>query len=128
MHIIKYQNAYHVNTVRVRSNHHFTYLESTLQHQRHKIQKAPSRTNFSYLSGNFSSCVACNVMVNMVNNTAKPQNFQERQKRRGICEGRLQGFEKKGPPTSFSLVTSTSVGASPSNVLTFSFNSFVILV
>ena len=31
--------------------------KSTLQHQRHKIRKAPSRPNFSYLSGNFSSCV-----------------------------------------------------------------------
>ena len=29
----------------------------TLQHQRHKIRKALSRPNFSYLSGNFSSCV-----------------------------------------------------------------------
>ena len=31
--------------------------KSTLQHQRHKIRKALSRPNFSYLSGNFSSCV-----------------------------------------------------------------------
>ena len=29
----------------------------TLQHQRHKIRKALSRPNFSYLLGNFSSCV-----------------------------------------------------------------------
>ena len=34
-----YQNAYHVNMVRVRSNRHFTYLEFTLQHQRHKNEK-----------------------------------------------------------------------------------------
>ena len=31
--------------------------KSTLQHQRHKIRKALSRPNFSYLLGNFSSCV-----------------------------------------------------------------------
>ena len=60
----------------------FTYLESTLQHPRHKIRKAPSRPNFSYLSGNFSSCVACNVMVNITIIRQKPQNSQERQKRR----------------------------------------------
>ena len=68
--------------VRVRSNRHFTYLESTLQHQRHKIRKAPSRPNFSYLSGYFSSCVTCNVMVNIAIIKQTPQNFQERQKRR----------------------------------------------
>ena len=60
----------------------FTYLESTLQHPRHKIRKAPSRPNFSYLSGNFSSCVTCNVMVNITTIQQKPQNLQERQKRR----------------------------------------------
>ena len=42
-----------------------TYLESTLQHPRHTIQNVPSRPNFSYLSGNFSSCVTCNVIVNI---------------------------------------------------------------
>ena len=60
----------------------FTYLETTLQHPRHKIRKAPSRPNFSYLSGNFSSCVTYNVMVNITIIQQKPQNFQERQKRR----------------------------------------------
>ena len=35
---------------------------------------------------------------------------------------------QKGPPTSFSTVTSTNVGISPQNFLTFSFNSFATLV
>ena len=34
------------------------------------------------------------------------------------------GGWKKGPPTIFSPVTSTNVGLSPQNVLTFSFNTF----
>ena len=60
----------------------FIYLESTLQHPRHKVRKAPSSPNFSDLSGNFSSCVRRNVMVNITIIQQKPQNFQERQKRR----------------------------------------------
>ena len=36
--------------------------------------------------------------------------------------------EQKGPPTSFSLVTSTNVGISPQNFLTFNFNLFATLV
>ena len=65
----------------------FTYLEFTLQHPRHKIRKAPSRPNFSYLSDNFSSCVTCYVMVNITMIQQKPQNFKERQKRwdRFLC-------------------------------------------
>ena len=59
----------------------FSYLESTLQNPRHKTRKAPPRPNFSYLSGNFSSCVTCNVMVNITIIQQKPQNFQGRQKR-----------------------------------------------
>ena len=35
---------------------------------------------------------------------------------------------QKGPPTSFSPVTSTNIGIRPQNVLTFSFNPFVTLV
>ena len=35
------------------------------------------------------------------------------------------GGWQKGPPTSFSPVTSTNVGLSPKNFLTFSFNTFV---
>ena len=35
---------------------------------------------------------------------------------------------QKGPPTSFSPETSTKVGFSPQNFLTFSFNSFTTLV
>ena len=35
---------------------------------------------------------------------------------------------KKGPPTSFFPVTSTNVGISPQNFLTFSFNPFATLV
>ena len=35
---------------------------------------------------------------------------------------------RKGPPTSFSPVTSTNVGISPQNFLTFSFNLFDTLV
>ena len=34
---------------------------------------------------------------------------------------------QKGPPTSFSPVTSTNVGISPQNFLTFSFNPFATL-
>ena len=34
----------------------------------------------------------------------------------------------KRPPTSFSIVTSTSVGLKPQNFLTFSFNPFTTLV
>ena len=60
----------------------FTYLEFTLQHPRHEIWKAPSRPNFFYLSGNFSSCVTSNVMINITIIQQKPQNFQERQERR----------------------------------------------
>ena len=35
---------------------------------------------------------------------------------------------QKGPPTSFSPVTSTNVGFGPQNFLTFSFNPFATLV
>ena len=35
---------------------------------------------------------------------------------------------QKGPPSSFSLVTSTNVGIRPQNFLTFSLNPFVTLV
>ena len=38
------------------------------------------------------------------------------------------GGEQKGPPTSFSPVTSTNVGFNPQNFLTFSFNPFTTLV
>ena len=53
---------------------------------RHKIWKAPSRPNFSNLLGKFSSCVTCNLLVNIVNNTTKkPQNFKECQKTQPSC-------------------------------------------
>ena len=35
---------------------------------------------------------------------------------------------QKGPPTSFSLITSTNVGISPQNLLTFSFHLFSTLI
>ena len=38
------------------------------------------------------------------------------------------GGREKDPPTSFSLVTSTNVGISPQNLLTFSFNPFATLI
>ena len=38
------------------------------------------------------------------------------------------GGGQKGPPTSFSPVTSTNVGFGPQNLLTFSFNSFATQV
>ena len=38
------------------------------------------------------------------------------------------GGRQKGPPTSFSLVTSTNVGFGPRNFLAFSFNPFTTLV
>ena len=38
------------------------------------------------------------------------------------------GGEKRGPPTSFSLVTSRKVGTSPQNFLTFSFNLLATLM
>ena len=78
-HIFSHIQAYVRTSAR---NQPSTYLESTLQHPIHKIRKAPSRSNFSYLSGNFSSCVTYNVMVNITIIQQKPQNFQERQKRR----------------------------------------------
>ena len=73
------------------AKHYLTYLECTLQYSRHKIQKAPSRPNFLYLSSNFSSCVTCNVMVNITRIQQKPQNLQERQKRcdRFLCKNSL---------------------------------------
>ena len=40
----------------------------------------------------------------------------------------MVGRGKKPQPTKFSQVTSTDVGISPKNFLTFSFNSFVTLV
>ena len=40
----------------------------------------------------------------------------------------LMGVGQKGLTTSFSPVTSTNVGVSPQNFLTFSFNSFATLV
>ena len=58
----------------------FTYLDLTLQHLRHKIRKALSRPNFSYLSVNFFSGVTCNMMVNTTIIQKNPQNFQKRQK------------------------------------------------
>ena len=39
--------------------------------QRRKIRKAPSRLNFSCSLDNFSSYVACNLMINIVNNIKK---------------------------------------------------------
>ena len=62
---------------------------------RHKIRKALLRSNFSYLSGNFSSRVTFNLMVNIVNNTTKTQNFQEFQKAWPFsvrCIGLLEDF------------------------------------
>ena len=41
---------------------------------------------------------------------------------------RMGGWGKKDPPTSFSPVTSTNVGISLQNFLTFSFNPFATLV
>ena len=38
------------------------------------------------------------------------------------------GGGQKGPPNSFSSVTSTNVGFGPQNLLTFSFNPFSTLV
>ena len=38
------------------------------------------------------------------------------------------GADAKGPATSFSPVTSTSVGISPKNFLTFSFSPFATLM
>ena len=38
------------------------------------------------------------------------------------------GRQKAPPPTSFSSVTSTKVGVSPQNFLTFSFNPFATVV
>ena len=38
------------------------------------------------------------------------------------------GGGQKGPPSSFSPITSTNVGIRPQNFLTFSFNPFVTLV
>ena len=38
------------------------------------------------------------------------------------------GGEQNGPPTSFSPVTSTNIGISPKNVLTFIFDPFATLV
>ena len=40
----------------------------------------------------------------------------------------IQDGGAKGPPTSFSPVTSTNVGFGPQNFLTFSFNPFATLV
>ena len=42
--------------------------------------------------------------------------------------GRGGGGRQKGPPTSFSPVTSTNVGVSPQNFLTFSFNPLATVV
>ena len=39
-----------------------------------------------------------------------------------------EGGRQKGPPTSFSPVTSTTVGFGPQNFLTFSYNPFATLV
>ena len=58
----------------------FMYLESTFQHPRHKIRKASSRPNFSYLSGNFSSCVKCDGKYN--NNSTKTTKFSGKSERR----------------------------------------------
>ena len=84
----------------------FTYLEFTLQHPRHKIRKAPSKPNFSYLSGSFSSCVTCNLMVNILIIQQKPQNFQERQKRRdrflcGVIVSHQLNFKKSKKSKNF---------------------------
>ena len=40
----------------------------------------------------------------------------------------IQYGGQKGPPTSFSPVTSTKIGLSPQNFLTFGFNTFTTLV
>ena len=47
-----------------------------------------------------------------------------------VCVGGGAGGEgwQKGSPTSFSPLTSTTVGLSPQNFLTFPFNPFVTLV
>ena len=48
-----------------------------------------------------------------------------------ICINPIQdggGGRQKGPPTSFSPVTSTNVELSPQNFLTFSFNTFATVV
>ena len=84
----------------------FMYLEFTLQHPRHKIRKAPSKPNFSYLSGSFSSCVTCNLMVNILIIQQKPQNFQERQKRRdhflcGVMVSHQLNFKKSKKSKNF---------------------------
>ena len=44
------------------------------------------------------------------------------------CLNPIQDRGQKGPPTSFSSVTSTNVGFGPQNFLTFSFNPFATLV
>ena len=44
------------------------------------------------------------------------------------CFNPIQDGGAKGPSTSFSPITSTNVGISPQNVLTFSFNPFATLV
>ena len=46
----------------------------------------------------------------------------------GVVGGGRGGGGQKDPPTSFSPVTSTNVGISPQNFLTFSFNPFATLV
>ena len=43
-------------------------------------------------------------------------------------QDRGKGGGQKGPPTSFSPVTSTKVGLGPQNFVTFSFNPFPTLV
>ena len=45
-----------------------------------------------------------------------------------LYDNAIQDGRQKGPPTSFPAVTSTNVGTSHQNFLTFSFNSFATLV
>ena len=45
-----------------------------------------------------------------------------------LTQFKMGGGEKKGPPTSFSSVTSTNVRISPQNFLTFRFGLFATLL
>ena len=47
---------------------------------RHKLGKTLSRSSFSYLSGNFSSCATCLLIINIINNTTKNTKFAETSK------------------------------------------------
>ena len=61
----------------------------------------------------------------------KIMNFRKKKKLltySGWGGGGGWGWGQRVPPTSFYLVTSTNVGFSPKNFLTFSFNPFSTLV